>query len=226
MAQPVGSTEALVTSPKPLDQFAVTIRELDSMGRATEYSVPVPTSPNFEEWSLVQQIGMLKAGGWAKVPISQIVFALAYAAKQGLDIMQGDVYSTGEGRIAISNKAKIKLALRTGRIKGYAAEIVDTDEPIDLPGCRQKTDLLCHVSIDVAGMNKPIKRTQRLSEWFMPKNPNWAGRPSHMLELSTFAHACELIHPTDEADEAPGFTSDSTVVYDVAETNAAPGGTL
>lgn len=195
--------QAIATVTKPsLADYQMTVRELDKMGRATEYAVPIPSSPLFSEWSFFQQVAMLKAGAWEKIPISQIMYAIVYANKLGLDILQGDVYSTGEGRIATSNKAKIKLALATGKISNIQVTFADLDE--DGPeGCSSGCDLQCTVSFDCKGMGR-ITKTQRLSEWFMPKNPNWATRPRHMLELNTLAHACELVNPTDNADEYGG----------------------
>lgn len=189
---------------RPLESMQLTVRELDALGRATEYGVPIPTTGDFAQWSVVQQIAMLKSSTWNRVPVSQIIFGIAYANKLGLDIMQGDVYTTGDGRIAMSNKAKIKLALRSGNITGIETQIKDLGVAINLPGCTQKTDLECVVTIGVKGWPQPIRRSQRLSEWFMPANPNWKGRPAHMLELSTISHACELVNPTETGDdEAP-----------------------
>ena len=212
--------EIVKAAPQDLSTTVLTIKEFDELGRTTEYSVPMPTSGNFNEWSIVQQIGMLKMGTWKKVPIHQIMFAIAYANRYALDIMQGDVYSTGEGRIGISNKAKIKLALATGNVKGIKTAIRDTGAPISLTGCAQKTDLECTATITVKGWDEPIVLTQRLSEWFMERNPNWVGRPAHMLTLNTVAHACEFINPGETGDDeapplaiaAPATSRDSTVV--------------
>lgn len=203
MADIITLTEAKLPTPL-LEDMKMTVRELNALGQATTYEVPIPSSSNFGDWSFFQQIAMLKAGAWSKTPVAQVVFAIAYADRLGLDIMQGDVYTTGEGRIATSNKAKIKLALKTGLIKGIEVDTVETSDVIDLPGCIAKKDLKCTVTISVKGWDKPIVRSQRLSEWFMERNPNWKGRPSHMLELNTTAHACELVCPSETGpDEYP-----------------------
>jgi len=192
------------SEPQQLSAMTMKVRELDAMGRATEYLVPIPDKSNFAEWSFYQQIAMLKAGAWEKIPVSQVIYAIAYAEKQGLDIMQGDVYSTGDGRIAISNKAKIKLALKTGRICGIKVETIETEDPLVLEGCAVSHELECTVTLKVKGFDEPVVKIQRLSEWYMPRNPNWKFRPQHMLELNTLAHACEIVHPTvTEGDEAP-----------------------
>lgn len=210
---PTSTPENAVVAAKPmLSDMVMTVKELDSLGRATEYIVPIPSSSSFKDWTFYQQIAMLKAGAFKTTPIPQIIFAIAYAERMGLDIMQGDVYPNGEGRLATSNKAKIKLALKTGRITGYECAIKDGPLVPDDNPWPLDNDLICTVTLTVKGFDKPIVKTQRGSEWFMPKNPNWSGRPSHMLELNTFAHACELIHPTDQDPaEGPGEVEASVI---------------
>jgi hypothetical protein len=198
------ATELLSAIPAQLDTMKMTVKELSPLGVATVYEVPIPNSANFDQWSFFQQIAMLKAGAWQKTPVSQIVFAIAYANRLGLDIMQGDVYTTGEGRIATSNKAKIKMALATGKIEYIEVTTVETDDAVSLPGCIISHDLVCTVTVEVKGWKKPIIKTQRLSEWFMASNPNWKSRPTHMLELNTTAHALELVSPSETGpDEYP-----------------------
>ena len=205
-------------APAPsLDSMKMSVRELNALGQATVYEVPIPASSNFGEWSFFQQIAMLKAGAWSKTPVSQVVYAIAYANRLGLDIMQGDVYTTGEGRIATSNKAKIKLALKTGLIQGIEVNTVETDDELtgDAEACSSKFDLVCTVTITVKGWTKPIVRSQRLSEWYMKNNPNWKTRPSHMLELNTTAHACEMICPTETGvDEFPAQLVESSATVE------------
>ena len=198
--QVAAGTLAPAPQPKPLTAMLIPVKELDALGRSTVYEVEFPTSANFAEWSLAQQVAMLKQGAFSKVPVSQIIYAIAYANRLKLDILQGDVYSTGEGRIALSNKAKIRLAQETGRIRSIETTFTKGD-PINIPDCPHTNDIICTVTVEVVGFTKPLVKTQRLSEWYMPKNPNWKSRPSHMLELNTLAHACELIHPTDNTDE-------------------------
>jgi hypothetical protein len=200
MPEPVNSS-ALV--PTAQGQYDLKIRELDASGKATELSVPMPTTSEFAKWTLLQQVAMLKKGPWKASPINEIMFAVAYANSLGLDVMRGDVFPTGEGRLGTSNKAKIKLALATGQIEGIETSMRELPE--DAPaGCASKKDLECTVTIYVKGWQKPITRKAKLSRWFKASNPNWKGNPEHMLELNTVAHACEYVHPTaTEDDEAP-----------------------
>jgi len=199
MPEPQNS-QSLVPSPTG---YSLKIRELDASGKATEIEVAVPTSGDFDKWSLMQQVAMLKKGPWKNSPINEIMFAIAYARSLNLDVMRGDVFPTGEGRIGTSNKAKIKLALATGNIEGITTETVELPEAAPT-GCASKKDLECTVTIYVKGWQKPIVRKAKLSRWYKPRNPNWVGNPEHMLELNTVAHACEYVHPTaTEDDEAP-----------------------
>lgn len=203
MAEPIKG-ELVPSSPTlMLSDYMLPIKVLNERGIADRYMVPLPTSSNFNEWSVYQQVAMLKSGVMDKLPIGQILFAIAYARSKGLDIMEGDVYSTGEGRIALSNKAKIKLALRTGRISSYKVAFTELPDAPGPEGCTADYDIECTVTLGVQGLGV-IQKVQRLSEWYMDKNPNWRTRPRHMLELNTFAHACELINPTDNSDEYGG----------------------
>lgn len=201
MAEIASKPTALV----PIDgEYMLEVKEFDAAGKSKAITVAAPTTSNFAEWSLMQQVVMLKKGTWKGASLPDIIYAIAYARNMGLDIMQGDVYPSGEGRINTSNKAKIKLALATGNIRGIEVEIKDTGEAINLTGCSQKTDLECTATIHVKGWEKPIIRKSRLSRWFNARNPNWAGRPEHMLELNTVAHAVEYVNPTaTDDDEAP-----------------------
>jgi hypothetical protein len=185
-------------------EYVMQIKEFQSNGNKLEVKVAAPLVADFRQWSLMQQVAMLKNGPWSKSPINEIIFGIAYATSLGLDVMRGDVFPTGEGRLGIANKAKIKMALRTGQIEGIETNIVDTGKAIDLAGCVQKTDLECTVTVHVKGWVKPIVRKAKLSRWYKAKNPNWAGNPEHMLELNTVAHALEYVNPTaTEDDEAP-----------------------
>ena len=146
----VGQAKMQVTPPP----YKLTAREFSPTGEVTEIAAEFPTEIDFEKWSVMQQVVMLKKGTWSKATVAEILFGLAYAKKMGLDVMQGDVYSVVEGRIATSNKAKIKMAFATKKIKGFSTDIVELkDKPINLTGCAQKVDLECTVVLDVEGLN-------------------------------------------------------------------------
>jgi len=205
-------------------EYLIEVKEFDQSGKSTKLATTVPEKSDFRNWSLIQRAIMLKKGPWRNSSIYEIVFATAYADNMGLDIMRGDVFSTGEGRIGISNKAKIKKAQDTGNIIGIEVEITDTSDPINLTGCKQKTDLECTATVWVKGWTKPIVRRQRLSSWFNAKNPNWSGRPEHMLELNTVAHACEYVPGATlatEGDEAPPLTPTENVTAALTEAKEA-----
>lgn len=205
----MATPETTIVAPPKLDDYSITVREFDPMGRETQWAVAAPTGPDFKTWTLMQQVAMLKKGTWQKYPITDILFAIAYAhnlsveSGANVDIMQGDVYSTGDGRIATSNKCKIKMALATGKIDSIESTLVELAGPAPA-GCIAEHDLECTVVLGVKGFSKPIVNKSRLSRWFKKNNPNWVGNPEHMLKLNTLAHACELVHPTaTEADELP-----------------------
>jgi len=204
MPEPANST-ALV--PTAVGGMKIIVKDFDAAGRANELSCDLPSTGDFRQWSLQQQIVMLKKGAWATSSVPDIVWGLAYARSLEADVMKGELFPTGPGRWGTSNKYKIKQALRTGKVLGIQVEITDTKQAIDLPGCVQKTDLECTVTVTVKDWQVPIIRKSRLSRWFKAKNPNWQGNPEHMLELNTVAHALEYVEPTaTEDDEAPPLT--------------------
>jgi hypothetical protein len=207
MAEQGNKTALSFTDP---NKMSFVIREFDTSGDKTAMEVPMPTSTDFSAWTIIQQVGMLKRGPWKNCMIADIYWGLAYAHKIGADVMLGELFPTGDGRWGTSNKFKIKEALRSGKIKGFDIVTHDTGEKIELTGCIQKTDLECTVTLEVEGLNRPIIRKAKLSRWFMGMNPNWKSRPEHMLELNTFAHACEYVTPggTGE-DEAPPLNNPS-----------------
>jgi hypothetical protein len=185
----------------------VTIKDFDAAGKSTSLSCPLPTDIAFDKWTTLQKMVMLKRGMWKACSIPDILWGVSYAHDIGADPMRGELFPTGDGRWGTSNKYKIKQALRTGKIKGISVDIRDTGEKVDLPGCVQKTDLECTVTVDVDGWAKPIIRKSRLSRWYKSGNPNWKGNPEHMLELNTVAHALEYVEPVaTEDDEAPPLT--------------------
>lgn len=216
------NAEPVISQAIELSEMKMTVRELDPLGRATNYLVPLPQSTRFEEWSVFQQAAMLKSGAWNKSPIGQIFYAIAYANRLGLDIMQGDVYTTGDGRIATSNKAKIKLALNKGILEDAPVfRTTEIDEEINVDGY-DGPEIECTVTLRVKGWKTPFTKTQRLSEWYVAKNPNWKTRPKHMLEMNTLAHALEFVSPTETGeDEAPPTLSLTVPVVDVVAKQVA-----
>ena len=184
----------------------ITVKDFDAAGKATELSCPLPEDARFESWSMMQQIVMLKRGVWATSTVPDIIWGLAYAQKIGADVMQGELFPTGQGRWGTSNKYKIKKALATGNIIGIDTQLKELTGEKAPDGCIAKCDIQCTVTITVKGWDKPLVRTARLSRWYKKGNPNWVGNPEHMLELNTVAHACEYVPGATgatEEDEAP-----------------------
>jgi hypothetical protein len=188
----------------PVDgEYLIQVSEFNAAGKKTELSVALPNNTDFHHWSLMQRTIMLKKGPWAGSNIYDIAYAITYADNLGLDIMRGDVFPTGAGRIGISNKAKIKMAQGTGNIEGIEVKMEPLTNQVGATGLK---DIACEVTIHVKGWKVPIVRKARLSQWYNDKNPNWKQRPEHMLELNTVAHACEYVPGAagvTEEDEAP-----------------------
>jgi hypothetical protein len=182
--------------------YALTIREFDAAGRSSDLTVQVPLDATIEtiKGNLLLRAAILKSTTWNKFNIPQILHAIMFADRLGLDIELGDVYST-DGRPAISAEGRIKLALATGRIKGISTQWRELDDPAPA-GCVLKKDLECTVTIQVADWDKPVVRTARLSRWFK-NTPAWKERPEHQLELNTIGHACRLIRPVGDPADTP-----------------------
>lgn len=226
--------EGAATAATPVNTAAIElshaqmqVKDLDSMGRAQIYTVPMPDQEEYVNLTVAQKVWLLKSGPWSKFTVNTVIGGLYLAnqlSKQSgayIDPMQMDVYPTGEGRYGVSNTARWKMAKATGRIRSYEAYFTDLDTTFPTKNGEMQ-DFSCTVIIEVDGMTKPIKKTQRLSEWYNDTNPNWRNRPEHMLEQNTRGHACELITPTDGDDYAapviPAVNSTNIVAAAVQET--------
>jgi hypothetical protein len=182
-----------------------TVKTFKPDGTSESITIPLPDSPDFQKWSFAQQVGMLKNGVWKDQSLQDIIFGLAYAKHIGAEVLEGELFPTGNGRWGTSNKYKIKKGFSTGQILAYTVDTVDTGKPLPdtiAAKCIQKTDLECTVTLKVKMFETPLIRRARLSRWFTASNPNWGSRPEHMLELNTLAHAMEFLVP-GETDEAP-----------------------
>lgn len=199
--------QANSTALVPVDgEYLIKVKDFDAAGKANELSFAIPKTSQFNDWSMVQQVGMLKRGPWAAIQIPDIIIGLMYAKSIDADPFKGDIFPTGPGKWGTSNKYKIRKALDTGNIVGITTAIVDTGDALRLEKCAAKNDLECTVTIYVKGWSQPIVRKARLSRWYKANNPNWQGNPEHMLELNTVAHACEYVPggpSATEDDEAP-----------------------
>lgn len=201
-------------------QYQLEAKEFDAAGKATLLKVTVPDTGDFSKWSLMQRAVMLKKGPWQASSVYEILFGILYAENLGLDVMRGDVFPTGNGRLGIANKAKIKMALDTGNVAGIQVSFRDTGSLISVAGLTAKTDLECTATIHVRGWKVPIVKKGLLSKWFKAKNPNWVGNFEHMLELNTVAHACEYVPGaacvTGDDEQPPPFALDTPklVFYD------------
>ncbi len=138
------NTTALVVAD---GDYKMSVKDFDAAGKKTELEFSIPTQQNFAQWSIQQQIGMLKQGQWASCNIPTIIWGLAYAFQIGADPIKGEIFPTGNGRWGTSNKFKIRKAIETGNIVGIQVDMKDTGEKLTVEGCVAKTDLECTVTI-------------------------------------------------------------------------------
>jgi hypothetical protein len=220
MAELQESNATIVPVPKELGlaqgdlgRYQLGIKEYDAAGRATEFAISL--SMDDPKWGpRIQTAAILKQSPqWKAAAFPYIIYAVMYAENLGLDVMAGDVFDVG-GRLATSNKAKIKRALASGNIEGIETSMVELDSPMTDTKCVAKKDLECTVTVHVKGWKHPIVRRARLSRWYKGSNPNWRDNPEHMLEMNTTAHACEYVVPGGtEGDEAPPPVSVTSPEY-------------
>lgn len=206
MPEPTNST-AIV----PVDgEYQIRINEFDAAGKKSEFAIAVPKNITSGEASLMLRAAVLKSTTWKPFPFPAIIHAVMYADRMGLDIMAGDVYSAEGGRLSTTAGAKIRHAMASGKIAGYAVDI--TEGPAITirfstskgPGEWTGPNLQAKVTIDVAGWTRPVVYETTLEEWFMGANPNWRSRPAYMLRRNALSKALEEVAPMGvEADEAP-----------------------
>jgi hypothetical protein len=199
MATEEGSS-AIVPVPASAANYSLSIVEYDAAGKSSTLVVPIPDgSTEFRQWNTLARAAVLKQTTWQKFTVPQIILAVMFADKLGVDIELGDVYST-DGRPALSAEARIKLAQKDPRYKGSKTTFRDTGTALNKPKCVLKTDLECTVEVYVEGWQEPIRRTALLSRWHK-ETPAWNERPEHQLELNTLGHACRFLRPVgDPAD--------------------------
>lgn len=195
----------LAVLPKQDTGYALSIVEYDAAGKASTLTVSIPTNATLDtiKGNLLLRAAILKSTTWAKFNLPQIMHAIMFADRLGLDIELGDVYST-DGRPAISAEGRIKLAQSKGLITGISVKWTPLAEamPAGAAKCVLQKDLECEVTIDVKGWTKPVVRRARLSRWYK-STPAWNERPEHQLELNTIGHACRLIAPIGDPADAP-----------------------
>jgi hypothetical protein len=189
--------------------YTMSVVEYDAAGKSSTLTVPIPDgSLGFKQWNLLARAAVLKQTTWNKFTVPQIILAVMFSDKLGLDIELGDVYST-DGKPAISAEGRIKLAQKDPRYRGSKTTFRDTGTALNKPKCVLKTDLECTVEVYVEGWQEPIRRTALLSRWHKD-TPAWNDRPEHQLELNTMGHACRFLRPVgDPADvgEAEVYTA-------------------
>src|ERR1022692_3576424 len=149
MADLLGSVDIVPAPTKGMGEvvqgdfgrYLLRVQEFSPSGTKEEFAVAIPQEGTWPDVML--RAALLKRTTFQTNDIPMIIHGVIYADKLGLDIMAGDVYLVN-GRPAISNKAKIKMALATGNIEGIETEMRDTGAtPAALKECVVKTDLEC-----------------------------------------------------------------------------------
>ncbi len=198
-------------------EYLIDIKEFDAAGKANSFKVGIPANVTSNEASVMLRSAILKRTTWKASDFPTIIHAVIYADRMGLDIMAGDVYTAEGGRLSTTAGAKIRHAMASGKIEGYAVEITEgqkiTIEYVS-KGAKQSwtgPNLKAKVIVFVKGWPKPVIYDTTLEEWFMGNNPNWKLRPAYMLRRNALSKALEEVAPMGiEPDEAPPLTESPT----------------
>lgn len=209
MAELEGSGKIVKAEPQAATGYSLQIMEYDAAGAKSTLSVPLPQDARWGD--VLLRAALLKKGGsWKAYDVPTIIHAVVYADNLGLDIMAGDVYCAQEGRLSTTADAKIKHAMKSGRISGYNVEVVEGPRvtiPYTLKNqeCKwEGPDYEATVTVDVVDFQKPVVYKAKLSEWFQGQNPNWRTRPAYMLRKNALSKVMQEVAPMGtEADEAP-----------------------
>lgn len=202
--------------PSETPTYKAHIVDVGAGGEKQTLDIPLADHTDWQRWSLIARAALLKKTTWKNSTLPEIIYACLYADKLGLDIVAGDVYGV-DGRLNTTAGAKIKYAMKSGRVKGYSykiEEVTNDGKPVILTlpkGQNEKVqlpELEITVSVTLTDWAEPFEYRARLSEWYQPRNPNWYSRPRYMLSRNAVGHAMDMVVPTGsaESDEAPPMT--------------------
>lgn len=200
--------------------YSISIKDVAPGGQVETYLVPIADSVEWKNWTLMLRAAVLKKGNsvWRDKPIPEILHAIVYAESLGLDIVQGDVYVAEGGRLAVTNDARIKSALGSGRIAGYRYEVSEIPaeedkadpkwrdwETKNASGTYEGPNLRSKVTVGVKGWTEQVVYETTLDQWFLGRNANWRTRTPYMFRKSSIAHALNEVCPIglDEAEVPP-----------------------
>ena len=134
----------------------------------------------------------------------------------------------GQRRIARNRNIAIGPPQKTPVEREFTAipvSIESRDQIAKLKAAGFERDYGCACEIEVQGFKQPARYTAWLSEWYMPKNPNWKARTHHMLGVRAEGHCLESITGVgissdilkDEAAEAGGEALAPAIVTTAVE---------
>jgi hypothetical protein len=208
MAEPQSSNQLVKAGTSGSEGYSIQLSRPSAAGKMSEMVVHIPAGMSVDA---LRENPMLLAAAlkdgdptWAPYDFGFVFVAVLHAASLGLDIIQGDVYPV-DGRIGVSDWAKIKYARNTGK---YRHE-VDMGE---LPPCKvagRKGELLydgpnyeCTVRIYSNDLLETTYTTQ-LKNW-VGKSTEWVQRPAESLRRKALARAYQEICPVGtEPSEVP-----------------------
>jgi hypothetical protein len=200
----------------PDSGYTISINRFGANGQSKPLVVHIPENASL---GMIREnplllAAVLKDGDpvWSGYEPGFVLIAVLHANSLGLDILQGDIYPI-EGRIAVSDKAKIKYALNSGLFNDAPEITTEVGAKVTIPWETRRgkgeyvgPDLKTTVKLHIRGWQLPVVYTAELRSWFKGANPNWVSNPQAMLEMRAYAKACERVCPVGtQPEEAPAF---------------------
>jgi len=189
---------ALTTLPKPTvldvaeDCWEISGRSDLSPSGYKITRVPIPQ--DLDNLTPLQQAIILQSTkAWSGCAIPFLLYMLQRCRALNLDPATGDIYVV-DGRLSTSDDAKIRNARRSGYV-----EWIRRGEPTKAPNpITEKPDVYIEVTIKHLNETEPQSYKAWLSEWFNPKNANWAARPIECLSRKAEARLSHRMFPLGE----------------------------
>ena len=192
------STKALATLPKPtvieVADDCWEISERSDLAPSGYKIVRVPIPQDLDKLTPLQQAIILQSTkAWSGSTIPFLLYMLQRCRALNLDPASGDIYAV-DGRLSTSDDAKIRNARRSGMVEWVRrGEPVTAANPIS-----GKPDTYLEVTMKHRTETEPQSYKAWLSEWYNPKNANWAARPIECLSRKAEARLSHRMFPLGE----------------------------
>jgi hypothetical protein len=207
-----GSNEtALVKVVQPVEAAADAcweVVEASALSPTSTKVVRVPIPSSLDRLTPLQEAYLLSTQkAWAGQSLPYLVNVSLQARARGLDIWKGELYQV-DGKLATDDAAKINHARRAGKIEFVkigeftkGAHPVTGAVEVKLVPSGTLPNGYIEVTMKHKDESEPQFYRAWLSEWYNPKNANWAARPLDALERKALARISNRMFPLGEDSE-------------------------